>query len=77
MSYRHRESIDLLEIYHARQLYALIAAQLRRLAQDDTASPTPQSERRAEILEHYAALLVGADELLRSLGDVPEPHLPG
>jgi hypothetical protein len=74
MSYRHQESIDLLEIYHARQLYALIVTQLRRLGQDDTGTSGAQ---RTEIREHYAALLVGADELLRSLGDVPEPHLPG
>jgi hypothetical protein len=77
MSYRHPESIDLLEIYHARRLRSLIAQQLRRLAQDEASAATVlDAERRQEIREHYTALLIGADELLRNLGDVATPHYP-
>jgi hypothetical protein len=77
MSHRHHETVDLLEIYHGRELRRLILAQLRRLRSDENGTAGPDPERRNELCEHYGALLIGTDELLRSLGDVPAPYQPG
>jgi hypothetical protein len=76
MSDHSPEPIDLIEIYHARQLRNLITEQLRRLAHDDGVATMLDHERRHEVREHYTALLIGTDELLRNLGDVATPHYP-
>jgi hypothetical protein len=76
MSYRHTDSVDLLEIYHARQLRVRLLDNLRRLAQDEEHGLGLEPDRRGEVLEHYAALLAGTEALLRCLGDVPTPHIP-
>lgn len=69
MSFHKHEVVDLLEIYHARSVRQLLLRQLRRLDEDDASMPSFEPQRRQEIREQYAALLIGADELLRSLGD--------
>jgi hypothetical protein len=60
--------VDLLEIYHARQLRDDIISQLRRLR---TSQQLPIQEylRRKEIRGYYEALLLTVAELLQQMGD--------
>jgi hypothetical protein len=74
-SFHKYDVVDLLEIYHARSVRNLLWRQLRRLDDDDASMPGFEPQRRQEVREQYAALLIGADELLRGLGD--DSWLPG
>lgn len=61
--------VDLLEIYHARQLQNHILAQLRRLTSDKQHLPINDLSRRRAVLQYYEALLMTVAELLHQMGD--------
>ena len=61
--------IDLLEIYHARQLRDSIIAQLNRLRCADQAVSLDGRSHRHEVCGYYKALLLTTAELLQELGD--------
>ena len=66
--------VDLLEIYHARQLRDQIIAQLRRLrASGDRLSLAEQTHRR-EVRGYYEALLLTVAELQHLTGDEEIVH---
>ena len=66
--------VDLLEIYHARQLRDQIIAQLRRLrASSDKLSLSDQARRR-EVRGYYEALLLTVAELQHHMGDEEIVH---
>jgi hypothetical protein len=61
--------VDLLEIYHARQVRDQLLAQLRRLRTQDPSNPYQNTARRQEARSHYEAMLLVVAELLGGLGD--------
>jgi hypothetical protein len=61
--------IDLLEIYHARQLRDDILTHLRRLQLEKPLDPFHDHGRKREIRSYYEAGLLTIAELLRTLGD--------
>lgn len=61
--------VDLLEIYHARQLQNHIVQQLRRLRKDSQHLPLDDLNRKREVVRYYEALLLTVDELLHQMGD--------
>ncbi|MDH3641661.1 MAG: hypothetical protein OES38_06175 [Gammaproteobacteria bacterium] len=61
--------IDLLEIYHARQLRDDILTHLRRLRLENPMDPFQDHVRKREIRSYYEAGLLTIAELLRTLGD--------
>jgi hypothetical protein len=61
--------VDLLEIYHARQVRDQLLGQLRRLRTCDSANPYQNGARRHEARSHYEAMLLVVAELLGGLGD--------
>jgi hypothetical protein len=61
--------IDLLEIYHARQLRDDILTHLRRLRLENPLDPFQDHGRKREIRSYYEAGLLTIAELLRTLGD--------
>jgi len=61
--------IDLLEIYHARQMREEIRGQIRRLRKIDPVNPLADYVRRRETRSYYEAMLLAISELLKSLGD--------
>jgi|SRR6056297_1102550 len=69
MHYNEHGLVDLLEIYHARQLRDQILAQLRRLGVHDPLNPFQDESRRHETSTHYEAMLLTVAELLGGLGD--------
>ena len=62
-------SVDLIEIYHARQLRSQIITQLRRLRQANPDIPLDELEKRREIRRYYEAMLITIAELGELLGD--------
>ena len=65
--------VDLLEIYHARQLREQVAAQVRRLRR--LHRDADASEDDASLVElgcYYEALQLSLEHLLVALGDHPE-----
>ncbi len=67
----HRQQqglVDVLEIYHARQLRDQLLANLRRLRQGAN-DPHRSPASRQEIRSYYEAMLLLAAEMLRGLGD--------
>ncbi len=60
--------VDLLEIYHARQVRDDLVQQLRRLRQSQQL-PLCEHARRKEVRRHYEMLLSSITDLLRQLGD--------
>lgn len=69
MPYNDQGLVDLLEIYHARQLRDQILEQLRRLRHHDPANPFQDAARRRDARGYYEAMLLTVAELLGSLGD--------
>ena len=69
MSHNDQGLVDLLEIYHARQVRDLLLAQLRRLNEDDPENPLHDEARRRDTRSYYEAMLITAAELLSGLGD--------
>ena len=67
-------TVDLLEIYHARQLGNEIIMQLRRLRSNSDVMPLDHQFRKREIRGYYEALLLTVAELQHQLGD---DRLPG
>ena len=65
--------VDLIEIYHARQMRDHIIGQLRRLRQANVQVPLDELEKRREIRGYYEALLLTLVELLDGLGDEVHP----
>ncbi len=67
---RHEQGlVDLLEIYHARQVRDQILGQLRRLRVRDPLNPFQDDSRRRELSSYYEAMLLTVAELLGGLGD--------
>ncbi|NOX51650.1 MAG: hypothetical protein GXP16_14130 [Gammaproteobacteria bacterium] len=66
--------IDLLEVFHARQLRDDILGQLRRLRSSTQQLPMVEPGRKQEIRRYYEALLLTVAELLHQLGDDDIPH---
>jgi hypothetical protein len=69
MPHNDQRLVDLLEIYHARQVRDVLISQLRRLRAEDPLNPFLDEARRRETRSHYEAMLLSVAELLRGLGD--------
>jgi hypothetical protein len=69
MPHNDQGLVDLLEIYHARQVRDQILEQLRRLRVRDPLNPFQDEIRRGEMQSYYEAMLVTVAELLGGLGD--------
>ncbi len=69
MPHNDQGLVDLLEIYHARQVRDLILGQLRRLRVHDPLNPFQDENRRRELQSYYEAMLLTVAELLGGLGD--------
>lgn len=69
MPHNDQGLVDLLEIYHARQVRDLILGQLRRLRVHDPLNPFQDEVRRREMQSYYEAMLLTVAELLGGLGD--------
>jgi len=66
--------VDLLEIYHARQLRDQIILQLRRLRSSTDQLPMYERARRREVRGYYEALLLTVAELQHQMGDEEIVH---
>lgn len=66
--------VDLLEIYHARQLRDQIISQLRRLRASTDQVPLYEQARRREVRGYYEALLLTVAELQHQMGDEEIVH---
>ncbi len=72
---KHQQgTIDLLEIYHARQVRDQIIAQLRRLRSTTHQLPLHEQARRRELRGYYEALLLTVAELQHHMGDEQMLH---
>jgi hypothetical protein len=69
MPHNDQGLVDLLEIYHARQVRDQILGQLRRLRVHDPLNPFQDEVRRREMQSYYEAMLLTVAELLGGLGD--------
>jgi hypothetical protein len=69
MPHHDQGLVDLLEIYHARQVRDQIVHQLRRLRVHDPLNPFHDEVRRREMQSYYEAMLLTVAELLGGLGD--------
>lgn len=69
MPHNDQGLVDLLEIYHARQVRDQILDQLRRLRVHDPLNPFQDEIRRREVQSYYEAMLLTVAELLGGLGD--------
>lgn len=69
MPHNDQGLVDLLEIYHARQVRDVILDQLRRLRVHDPLNPFQDEMRRREMQSYYEAMLLTVAELLGGLGD--------
>ena len=69
MEQNQEGKVDLLEIYHARQMRDEIIAQLRRLRCDAHKLPVHDAARRREVRGYYEAMLLTIAELLQTIGD--------
>jgi len=69
MPHHDQGLVDLLEIYHARQVRDAILRQLRRLGTHDPLNPFQDQVRRREMRSYYEAMLLTVAELLGGLGD--------
>lgn len=69
MPHHDQGLVDLLEIYHARQVRDRILEQLTRLRVHDPLNPFHDEVRRREMLSYYEAMLLTVTELLSGLGD--------
>lgn len=69
MPHNDQGLVDLLEIYHARQVRDQILSHLRRLRAHDPLNPFQDELRRRELRGYYETMLLAAAEMLGSLGD--------
>lgn len=67
-------AVDLLEIYHARQMRDQIISQLRRIRSSNEGLPIDHGMHKRQIRGYYEALLLTVAELLHRMGD---DDLPG
>ena len=74
MEQNQQGSVDLLEIYHARQLRDQIIVQLRRLRSSADQFPPCERGRRREVRGYYEALLLTVAELQHQMGDEEIVH---
>ncbi|MFK7916110.1 MAG: hypothetical protein AB8B93_19510 [Pseudomonadales bacterium] len=68
MNLQRTDAVDLLEIYHARQLRRTILKQLERLAEREE-WPRAEGPCVGELTVFYEMLLLNAEHLLSALGD--------
>ena len=61
--------VDLLEIYHARQLQDQILSQLRRLRASNQEVSLRELSKRREVIGYYEALLLTVADMRHQLGD--------
>lgn len=61
--------VDILEIYHARQVRDGILAQLKRLRSQHQHLPIHEVSRHKEVVRYYEALLLTVAEMLQQMGD--------
>lgn len=66
-----RQSVDLLEIFHARRTYRHLLGELRRLRNEDQRAPWCDAEQRDEVERCYEQLVLKSVELLEVLQDNP------
>jgi len=71
MQHRNEHVVDLLEIFHGRQLRDQIVAQLQRLTAADAGNPGVRSGPQLRASRYYEAMLITVSELLDDLGDMP------
>jgi hypothetical protein len=69
MSQNDQGLVDLLEIFHARQIRDQIIEQLRRLRIHDPMNPFHDEGRRVRARGQYESMLLAVAELLGDLGD--------
>lgn len=69
MEQNQQSVVDLIEIYHARQLRDEIMGQLKRIRSGQQQLPIYDSVKRREIRAYYEALLLTVAELLHHMGD--------
>lgn len=69
MPHNDQGLVDLLEIYHARQVRDELLGQLRRLRVRDPLNPFLDEARRRDLASYYEAMLLTVAELLGGLGD--------
>ena len=69
MDQNREDTVDLLEIYHARQVRDVIISQLQRLRGPADYLPEPDRMRRLEVRGYYEALLLTVAELQHHMGD--------
>lgn len=62
-------AVDLLEIYHARQMRDQIITQLRRIRASHDELPMDHAVKKREVRAYYEALLLTVAELLHRMGD--------
>jgi|GEM_PF-1179665 len=69
MQYNQEGLVDLLEIYHARQISEQILGQLRRIRGNQANGPLLAASQSRKVREYYESMLVTASELLFEVGD--------
>lgn len=69
MAQQDQGLVDLIEIYHARQLRDALLAQSRRIRIQSKRQPAIDEARVFEIGAYYDAALLTVSELLDTLGD--------
>ena len=66
---RDQGVVDLLEIFHGRQVRDQIIAQLRRLASAEARGEAVDDATTRQAARYYEAMLITVAELLDALGD--------
>ena len=61
--------VDILEIYHARQLRSQLLLQLRRLHSDTQQIPFAELAHKKKAVQYYEAMLLTVVELLQQMGE--------
>ena len=69
MENREHGLVDLLEIYHARQMQRQIMNQLQRLQSEDHQVPLSEVAFKCEVVAYYETLLITVAEMLHQMGD--------
>ena len=64
------QSVDLLEVYHAKALQHELLRDMRRLRNEDQLLPESERLRRKEIAALYESMLVTCNRLLEQLGEI-------
>ena len=67
--YNQEGLVDILEIYHARQLREHILGQLRRIRGAQSNGPLLAANHSRKLRDYYESMLVTVSELLYEVGD--------